>query len=46
VILGVNLLAGLIFEWKERAAAYLVLSATLLFQVLFFIGAAVAVVNA
>jgi len=46
VILGVNLLAGLIFEWKERAAAYLVLSATLLFQVLLFIGAAVAVVNA
>jgi len=46
VILGVNLLAGLIFEWKERAATYLVLSGTLFFQVLFFIGAAIAVVNA
>jgi hypothetical protein len=46
VILGVNLLAGLIFEWKERAATYLVLSATLFLQVLFFIGAAIAVVNA
>ncbi len=46
VILVVNLLAGLIFEWKERAATYLVLGATLFFQVLFFIGAAVAVVNA
>lgn len=46
VILGVNLLAGLIFEWKDRAATYLVLGATLFFQVLFFIGAAIAVVNA
>ncbi len=46
VILGVNLLAGLIFEWKERAATYMVLGATLVFQVLFFIGAAIAVVNA
>ncbi len=45
-ILGVNLLAGLIFEWKERAATYLVLSATLLLQALFFIGTVVAVVNA
>ena len=46
VILVVNLLAGLIFEWKERAATYLVLSATLFFQLLFLIGAIVAVVNA
>ncbi len=46
VILVVNLLAGLMFEWKERAATYLVLGATLSFQVLFFIGAAIAVVNA
>ena len=46
VILGVNLLAGLLFEWKERAAAYLVLSGTLFFQVLFFIGAGIAVFNA
>ncbi|MEX0682147.1 MAG: PH domain-containing protein [Dehalococcoidia bacterium] len=44
--LGVNLVAGLMFEWKERAATYLVLSATLFFQVLFWIGAGVAVVNA
>ncbi len=46
VILGVNLLSGLLFEWKERAATYLVLSGTLFFQVLFFIGAAIAVFNA
>ncbi len=46
VILGVNLIAGLIFEWKERAASYLVLSATLFFQALFLIGAGIAVVNA
>ncbi len=45
-ILIVNLLAGLIFEWKERAATYLVLSGTLFFQLLFFVGAVVAVVNA
>ena len=45
-ILGVNLIAGLIFEWKERAATYLVLSATLFFQVLFWVGAVIAVVNA
>lgn len=44
--LAVNLIAGLIFEWKERAASYLVLSATLFFQVLFLIAAAVAIANA
>ena len=45
-ILGVNLVAGLIFEWKERAATYLVLSTTLFFQVLFWSAATVAVINA
>jgi hypothetical protein len=44
--LVVNLIAGLIFEWKERAATYLVLSGTLFFQVLFLIAAGVAISNA
>jgi hypothetical protein len=42
----VNLVAGLIFEWREQAATYLVLSATLFFQVLFLIATAVAITNA
>jgi hypothetical protein len=36
----------LIFEWKERAATYLVLSTTLFFQVLFWSAALIAVLNA
>jgi hypothetical protein len=45
-LLGVNLVAGLIFEWKERAATYLVLSTTLFLQLLFWSAAVVAVINA
>lgn len=45
-MLAVNLLAGLAFEWKERAATYLLLSGTVFFQVVFWIAAIVAIVNA
>ncbi|MDO8614440.1 MAG: PH domain-containing protein [Dehalococcoidia bacterium] len=45
-ILGVNLLAGLGFQWKERAATYLLLSGAIFFQVLFWLAAAIAVINA
>jgi hypothetical protein len=44
--LAVNLLAGLGFQWRERAAAHLLLSGTILLQVVFLIAAAVAVTNA
>jgi hypothetical protein len=45
-ILAVNLFAGLAFQWKERAATYLILSGTIFFQVIFWVAAIVAVVNA
>lgn len=45
-ILTVNLIGALAFQWKERAAAYLLLSGALFFQVLFWVAAAVAVANA
>jgi hypothetical protein len=45
-ILLVNLVAGLAFEWRERAAAYLLLSGGIFFQAVFWIAAIVAVANA
>jgi hypothetical protein len=45
-ILAVNLIGALAFQWKERAAAYLLLSGGIFFQVLFWVAAAVAVINA
>jgi len=45
-VLGLNLLAGLTFQWKERAAAYLLVSNAVFFQLLFWIAAAFAVINA
>lgn len=45
-VLAVNLLVGLGFHWRERAATYLLLSATIFFQVLFLVAAGVAVGNA
>jgi len=45
-ILAVNLLAALGFQWKERAASYLLLSGAIFFQAAFWIAAIVAVVNA
>lgn len=46
VMLGVNLLASFVFQPRERAATYLLLSGTALFQVVFCAAAIVAVVNA
>ncbi len=45
-ILTVNLLAGLGFQWKERAAAYLLLSGAIFFQAVFWVAAFVALANA
>ncbi|HET8943603.1 MAG TPA: PH domain-containing protein [Dehalococcoidia bacterium] len=45
-ILATNLLAGLAFEWKERAATYLLLSGAIFFQAAFWIAAIVALINA
>lgn len=45
-ILAVNLLVALIFQPRERAATYLVLSGTVFFQVVFIAAAVVAVANA
>ncbi len=44
--LAVNLLAALVFQPRERAATYLLLSGALLLQVIFWVAAAVAVINA
>ena len=45
-ILLTNLLAALAFQWRERAASYLLLSGAIFFQAVFWIAAIVAVVNA
>jgi hypothetical protein len=44
--LAVNILAGLGFQWSERAAGYLLLSGAVFFQALFCLAAAVAIINA
>lgn len=46
VFLVVNLVAGLIFQWRERAATYLLAGAAVVFQVAFWIAAVVALINA
>ena len=45
-VLGVNLVASLLFQPRERAATYLLLSGTIFLQVVFWVAAVVAVVNA
>jgi hypothetical protein len=45
-ILVINLVAALGFQWRERAAAYLLLSGAIFFQALFWVAAIIAVVNA
>lgn len=45
-ILALDLAAGLGFQWRERAAAYLLLSGAVFFQAVFWIAAAVAWTNA
>jgi hypothetical protein len=45
-ILAVNLVAGIAFQWKERAATYMLLTGAVFFQAAFWIAAIVALVNA
>jgi hypothetical protein len=45
-ILLTNFVAALAFQWRERAAAYLLLSGAILFQALFWVAALIAVANA
>lgn len=45
-ILGVNLVASLLFQPRERAATYLLLTGSVFFQVGFLVAAVVAIVNA
>jgi Bacterial PH domain len=45
-ILLTNVVAALAFQWRERAASYLLLSGAILFQALFWVAAIIAVVNA
>jgi len=45
-ILALDLAAGLGFQWRERAAAYLLLSGAVFFQAVFWIAALVAWTNA
>jgi hypothetical protein len=44
-ILGLNLVASLLFQPRERAATYLLLTWSVLFQVAFLVAAVVAIVN-
>ena len=46
VVLAVNLVAGLAFQWRERAATYLLLSGSVFLQLLFWVSAGIAVANA
>ena len=45
-LLGVNLIAALAFQWREQAGAYLVLTASVFLQLLFWVSAGIAVANA
>jgi hypothetical protein len=45
-VLIVNVLLGLSFQWRERAAAYLMLSGTAFLQLIFWVSAGIAVANA
>jgi PH (Pleckstrin Homology) domain-containing protein len=45
-ILAVNLIAALAFQYRERAATYLLMSGAVFFQLLFWVAAIVAVLNA
>jgi hypothetical protein len=45
-VLAVNLVAGLAFQWRERAATYLLLSGSVFLQLLFWVSAGIAVANA
>lgn len=46
VFLVINLVSGLVFQWRERAATYLLAGGAVVFQAAFWIAAIVAFVNA
>lgn len=45
-LLALNLAIGLGFQWRERAATYLLLSGSIFLQLLFWVAAGIAVANA
>ncbi len=45
-VLAINLIAGLGFQWRERAATYLLLTGSVFLQLLFWVSAGIAVANA
>ena len=45
-LLAVNLVGAVAFQWRERAATYLLLSGAVFLQLLFWVAAAIAVANA
>jgi hypothetical protein len=45
-VLAANLIAGLGFQWRERAATYLLLTGSVFLQILFWVSAGIAVANA
>ncbi len=46
VVLAINLIASLGFQWRERAASYLLLTGSVFLQLLFWVSAGIAVANA
>ena len=44
-VLAVNLVASLAFQWRERAATYLLLSGSVFLQLLFWVSAGIALAN-
>lgn len=45
-VLAINLIAGLAFQWRERAATYLLLSSSVFLQLLFWVSTGIAISNA
>ena len=45
-VLAINLIASLGFQWRERAASYLLLTGSVFLQLLFWVSAGIAVANA
>ncbi len=45
-VLAINLIASLGFQWRERAATYLLLTGSVFLQLLFWVSAGIAVANA
>jgi len=45
-VLAINLVVGLGVHWRERAAAYLVLTGSVFLQMFFWVSAGIAIANA